>query len=267
MVPRRALTVYPLLVLPTHDTQFFLPAGQVPGALHALIGMAFLSALVLFAVTSWREAARRAREAILAEAGADTRALRPGKTVVHGEIVGEKGAPCVSVRIRQYGRDYKDRNQTRHKWTESARTVDAKPFTLRLGSGESIQVEPDPSVVLIEWLGKEERPCAVERTRVAEIHPGDRVYVEGELSPPLSAGAYRGGETGFTMRRTKAEPMIISADPLEKRHVARARGHKRWAAGLFLGFLLVNGVLLRSFWRGTLSGVVVPSASQYTKAT
>ena len=104
--------------------------------------------------------------------------------MVHGEVLGEAGTPCVSIRIQQSGREYKVKSQLRHKWTEWNRLVEAKPFELRLASGATLRVEPGEDVLLVDWLGKEARPSANERVRVAELRPHERVFIEGELVPP-----------------------------------------------------------------------------------
>jgi hypothetical protein len=247
-------------VFPLHDSDFYLASDHL-GAMRtaatvAVVGVLGFPALVATASTRWRAARARAREALLAEVGADARVLRPGKTVVHGEVLSDDGAPCVSVRIRQSGREYKLKDGMHHKWTEVDRAVETRPFTLRLASGETVRVEPDQDVLLVDWLGTEARPYMSERTRVAELRPHARVYVEGELIPPNRADAYRGGATTFTLRPRRGARMIVSVAPLEERHQAHARTESSWAAGFAAMFLLVHLVFFGSFWRAALFGKV-----------
>jgi hypothetical protein len=245
---------------PLHDTDFYLAPEQV-GVLGttltvALVGIIGLPMLLATALVRRRDALLRAREALAAEAGADTRVLRPGKTVVHGEVLGDAQLPCVSIRIRQSGRNYTVKNGTRHKWTETGRVVEARPFPLKLATGATVQVEPDQGVLLVDWLGTEARPGTTERIRVAELRPPTRVYVEGELIPPPRTDAYRGGDATFALRPRRDAPMLISVEPLEARHLARARRHGQWAIGLLVAVVFANVVLFGSFWRGSVMGSV-----------
>ena len=245
---------------PLHDTDFYLAPDQVgvlgttlTVALVGVIGLPLLLAMALI----WRRAALlHAREALAAEAGADTRVLRPGKTVVRGEVLGDAATPCVSVRIHQSGSEYSAKSGQRHKWTEFERVVEAKPFPLKLASGATVRVEPDQGVLLVDWLGTEARPGMTQRTRVAELRPRTRVYVDGQLVPPPRGDAYRGGDPTFTLRPRRDAPMVISVEPLEERHRAHARAHGQWAIGLLVAVVFVNVVLFGSFWRASALGSV-----------
>jgi hypothetical protein len=247
-------------VLPLHETDFYIAPDQISAfgttLTVALVGVIGLPALLATALLRRREAVLRAREALAAEAGADTRVLRTGKTVVHGEVLGEAGAPCVSIRIQQSGREYTVKSGKRHKWTEVERVVEAKPFTLRLASGATVHVEPDQDVLLVDWLGTEAHPQMTQRTRVAELRAHTHVFIDGELVAPPRGDAYRGGDPTFTLRPRRDAPMLISVEPLEQRHLARARGHGKWALGLALAFVLANVVLFGSFWRASALGRV-----------
>ena len=248
--------MYSEAVFPLHDSDFYIATNHMgamsTAATVAVVGVLGFPALVATAVLRWRAARARVREAVLAEVGADTRVLRPGKTVVHGEVLSDDGAPCVSIRIRQTGREYKLKDGLHHKWTERDRAVETRPFTLRLASGATVRVLPGDDVLLVDWLGTEARPHMDERTRVAELRPHARVYVEGELVPPERADAYRGGATTFTLRPRRGARMIVSVDPLEERHQAHARTEATCAAGFFATFLLVHLVFLASFWQAAL---------------
>jgi hypothetical protein len=252
--------VYPPRVLPLHDTDFYTAPDRasvlVSSLTVAFAGIIAIPALLAFAFARRRDALLHAAAEVAAEAGADTRALRPGRTVLHGEVLGEMGALCVSVRIEQAGRVYQVKSGLRHKWTEVSRVVEARPFTLRLASGEDVEVLPDNDVLLVDWLGVEERANRSHRVRVAELRPRAKVYVEGELVPPPPGDAYRGGRARFTMRAARGARLVVSVERLEERFQARARVHSIWTLGLAATLVLLHVVAFGWFWRASAFGDV-----------
>jgi len=214
---------------------------------------------LLLALARRHEARLHAAEAKAAEAGMDARVLRPGKTVLRGKVLGEGTAPVVSVCITQVGRDYKVKSSPRHKWTEVSRQVEAQPFTLCLASGENVRVEPAGDAFLVDRLETEEQPLSHERKRVARLRPGERVYVEGVLVAPLATGAYRStaGETAFTLRPVTGQRLLVSTEPLERRHEGHATLQTWWALALAACFAVVNLAAFGSFWRASFEGSIV----------
>jgi hypothetical protein len=114
-------------VLPWHETDFYTAPARasvaVTVATVALVGMVLLPGLILHALARMWAAMRMAKEAAAAEVGAESRVLRPGHTVLRGEVLGDGASPVVSIRIRQVGREYRVKNGVRHRWTEVDRQV------------------------------------------------------------------------------------------------------------------------------------------------
>jgi hypothetical protein len=248
-------------MIPWHDTAFYTPAAWGSDVSKSVwtavaVGLVGLPAMWVTAIARWRDAVLHAREAVLAEAGAETRALRPGKTVLRGRVLGDRDAdpPVVQVSIRQHGREYQTKQGQRHKWTEIDREVVTRPFTLRLVSGQEVRVEPDPSTFLVDHLYVVTSRKADWRTRVARVLAGEDVYVEGTLDAPRG-GAYRGAAEP-TLRPIRGGRMLISVEPLEKRHELRSRVHRTWAIVLLALLLLVDVGVFGSYWHARMSGKV-----------
>jgi hypothetical protein len=256
-------------VIPWQDTTYYASydtaSPGVAAVTVALVGIVGFFALVMVAIGLWRQAATRARAAKVAETEADKRALAPGYAIVHGEVETDDDQPAVTVRIHQFGREYNGKGGMRHRWTEFERQVDARPFFLRLASGEKVKVLPGDNVFLVDVLSSDPRPkrawssfqvapkplgvpFAPQRVRVAELSAKDSAYACGRLAPPTPAVAYRGGEENYTLHPPAGGKMLISAEPLEKRYASRARFHGGWAIALAAALLFANGVLFRAYW-------------------
>src|SRR5580698_10247314 len=124
-----------------HDTDFY--TGPDCASVGVSIFLAAIFGIALFPGLFALAARKQIRHALDVETGAGTRDLRPGMTVVRGVLTGDLEAPpVVRVHIRQTGRQYTVKSGVRHKWTETSREVEARPFSLRLDSGAVVHVEP-----------------------------------------------------------------------------------------------------------------------------
>ncbi len=260
-------------MIPWQDTAYYatydIASPTMSAVTAALVGVAGFVSLVIVAVGVWRQAAVRARAARIAETEAEKRTLAPGYAIVHGDVETGDDLPAVSVRIRQSGKEYADKGGMRHRWTEFERQVDARPFSLRLASGERVKVLPGNDVFLVDVLssdpiaGTGARPAPLgvpfspQRVRIAELTSKDSAYACGQLVPPLSATAYRGGEDCYTLHPPPGGKMLLSAEPLEQRYARRARFHGAWAFGLFAVLLVVNAGLLGGYWLELIWGRTV----------
>jgi hypothetical protein len=261
-------------VVPYLDTSDYATSGTASPASAAitvaLIGVAGFVSLLVLAIVLWRQAAARARAATVAETEAEKRKLSPGYAIVHGQVETGDALPAVSVRIRQGGRDYRVKNGWRHVWTEIDRQIDARPFVLRLVSGERVKVVPGNDVLLVDFLdvgtiepiasgdGQRAGPeVYVTRLRTASLSPNDFAYATGRLVPPVSAAAYRGGEEVYSLHPLPRDKMLISAEPLEERYARRADFHLRWTLACAAALLFANGVLFGTYWTELVSGRLV----------
>lgn len=255
---------YSFRVIPFEDTSYYTSAaiaGPTASAVTAaLVGLAGFISLLSVALGLMRYASTRAREAKIAEKEAETRKLSPGYAIVHGQVETGDALPAVSVRIRQTGREYAVKNGMRHVWTEVDRQVDARPFHLRLATGERVRVLPGDDVFLVDVLGIEPSPelrpvgaSALERVRTAQLAHPDYAYACGRLSAPLASSAYRSSEDGFTLHPWQGK-MLLSAEPLEERFARRARFHLGWVLGLVVGLLFTNAYVLGDYWLELLWG-------------
>jgi hypothetical protein len=246
------------------DTDYYTSGDELGATLGAVtasaIGVVGFVVLLLVALGLWRQARLRSRAAKAAEEGAGTRKLAPGWAVIQGTIETDDKAPAMRVVIRQTGVQYRVKNGLRHRWTESSRNVETRPFFLVLESGERVKVEPDEGAILVDLLGIESGDSQALRTRTAEIRARDTIYATGRLVAPIQADAYRSAEQTFTLRAGGPQRMLLSTEPLEERFVKRTSFHARWAAAFMLTLLLVNGVFLHSYWNKLFCGRVIEAS-------
>ncbi len=195
----------------------------------ALVGVALLTR------------ARKRAEARAAEATfKGDRPLEAGGAVLFGKVERAEGAEnAVRVEIDQHGTESRKSDELSHTWTETSRRVLVEPFYLRLASGERVRVEPGSDVFLVDEMDGCISVNQTTRTRYAELTPDKQVYASGELvraQDPESqkAEGYRGKPAGFVLRPSRGGKMLISAQPLGERFLARARFHGKWAAMILL---------------------------------
>jgi hypothetical protein len=215
-----------------------------PALATVAIALLLLSALALwlFCLAQWR-LAKRAAEDAKANFALQS-ALRDGARFVSGRVEYAEGEKiAIRVTVTQHGVEHRGKS-TSHTWTETDRTVEKRPFYLRLDSGERVRIDPvDAKVVLVDKLDKEHWVSKFERVRRAELDVGERAYAEGILRQkhdPESAGdGYRGAGTGWVLVPLRGK-IHVSTEGVAKRHVLRGRAFFR---ALFVLPLLVAGAL------------------------
>lgn len=209
--------------------------------------------------------ARQAREASASVSRADPSAA--GHTVLLGTVeTRDPERPAVTVTVRERGTETVTKNSYSYTWKEFDRHVEVEPFTLVLASGMRVRVEPDPDVFLVDKLVVSER--GNPRTRRASLDNGELAYVDGVLEqdwqPQTDASQVKDGNalyrdappTGFVMKNG-VERMLISTEPLSRRHRRRSDAHRLMAILVGLLFVLMNTVVLGSTHLVNLAGNVV----------
>lgn len=245
-------------MVPFEETSYYttpITAGPTLSLISvAAVGLVGFLSLLLVAIGLLREAAMRARAAKAAVTDAEKRRLEPGYAILHGQVETGDALPAVSVRIRQVGRQYSGKQGLRHVWTEIERQIDARPFFLRLASGERVKVVPANDVFLVDVLGVEsdgvELPMGLgppKRVHTAQLSNPDFAYACGRLTPPVAASAYRSAEDGYSLHPWRGK-MLLSAEPLEARYVRRARFHLGWVLACVAALLFTNGILFGGYW-------------------
>lgn len=182
--------------------------------------------------------------------------LTEGRVTLEGTVErdDESGAPTKPVafiEIKQKGESHEGSGAGAHTWTETSRVVDVKPFRITLDSGETVHVEADKRVkirkeeVNVQWIGSD------RRRHMAEIHPGERVTVEGHLTRKDQAeggSGYRGGRRDvFLLSSTDEAPITISTEPTAVEHLRRAGVDGGKAIVLAAWLAVVQGVFLREY--------------------
>lgn len=136
---------------------------------------------------------------------------------------------AVRVTIDQVGEEHHgSKGSVSHRWTETDRETEVRPFYLRHASGARVRVEPEHAeVLLVDALDQEHWTSTHTRRRRAVLSAGEHAIVEGELvrgPDPEDAGeGYRSSNVGWVLRPRDAT-INISAEDLGRRHALR-----RWA--------------------------------------
>jgi hypothetical protein len=218
------------------------PDDHLPGLVSAAVvfGLFLLlpAALAIWAAIRGRRLARLARQAD-ASFALDA-PLELGPAVLCGTVELGPGEPvAVRVEIDQLGSEQREKQAWSHVWTERHRTLTHAPFYLRDLRGQTIRVEPDDELLLIDTPDGTRTLGHTARIRIVELSPGEQIYAAGELvraRDPLKAG-YRGQGEALVLRRSSGERLTLSTDPLGKRFHSRARIYNRFA--LLLGAFAV----------------------------
>jgi hypothetical protein len=162
--------------------------------------------------------------------------LSPGaRRVVRGRVdVDGDDDVAVRVDIEQTVKNFTNKGNRWHTWTEIGRRVEARPFYLESPGGEPVYVEPDVRAFVVDDIESTypiDRP--LRRIRVADVRRGETYYAYGDLARgphPRARSAYRDG-TGWILRVPRGDRMILATSVLRDRYGARAR------------FLLVTALL------------------------
>lgn len=219
--------------------------------LHLPYGLMFVAA----AFFAWFH-----RRNALVERGFDPRSpLRDGPGVVFGTVEAEPGwqGPLVRVDIHQAGREWQNKGQWGHSWTETQRNVNTRPFAIVRDDGVRVMVEPSPNVIVRDRHDKIIRHNYMSRTRVAEITAGERVHVTGVVAGAAQnayAGAYRASVGTPVVRPPSVGRMVISAEAPGDTSLARMRFHRNWAIALVVLFTFAVSVIMPTFEVLSLTG-------------
>jgi hypothetical protein len=222
------------------------------------IGVGVLGALLVLALV--RRGVHRRREKLAHKAALrQGESLHLGPSVLAGVVVDDGEGDAVVVEIDQLGREYKTKSGWSHQWSEARRSVEVKPFYVARANGERVRVEPDAEVFLIDKLDVTVRTGHTQRVRRARLSPGEHVFILGDMvrAPDPKLGGYREAAEGWVLRPPRGERMLVSTEPLEDRHQARAKVWRNLAliGGAFL--LLWHGLLFVDVHAKRISGQVV----------
>lgn len=222
------------------------------------VGFGVLGTLLVLAVV--RSGVHRRREKLAHQASLKQgESLHLGPSVLAGVVADEGEGDAVVVEIDQHGREYKTKSGWSHQWSEVRRTVEVKPFYVVRTNGERVRVEPDSKVFLIDKLDVTERTGHEQRIRRARLSPGEHVFILGEMvrAPDPKLGGYREAAEGWVLRPPRGERMLVSTEPLEDRHRARARiwFHLAWIGAALL--LAWHGLLFADVHAKALFGHVI----------
>lgn len=193
-------------------------------------GLVFAVVLTVAAtLLSWhRQRAQLARESVRSD-----KPMIAGPAVIAGTVSIDDGAPyAVRVEISQHGKEWQNKGAWYTTWKETSRRVESRPFHLVTARGASLRVEPGQDVFLVDALDREQHPTHEERILAAELSQGERVTLSGLMvwahDPSVAPVSYRAqAGKALVLRPPRAEPMLISSEPLEERHLRHAKVHKR----------------------------------------
>jgi hypothetical protein len=195
---------------------------------HIVVPLAL--ATLAFARATYARSAARVGD----EAGSASDPLATGPAVVRGPVEYAQGeSAAVRVEITQHGVERVDKNNVlRHSWTEIDRTIRVRPFYVNDPRGR-VRVEPDARAMLVDDLDETRTTGADTRVRVAELSPGEHVYVIGHLrsgATPRGGGAYRESAMAPVLEPPRRGRMLVSSKPLGDRFREAARRESRWGA-------------------------------------
>ena len=224
-------------------------------------GVGILTLLLLVSVASLIRNRLRAR---MADASFEpTAQLRPGESVVSGVVeLSAEAAHAVRVEVDQAGDESESSGTWSHTWKEVDRRVKVAPFYVRHVSGLRLRVEPGREVLLVDELDATVQIELTERTRIAELTPGEHVMVHGRLvvgsDPYAQTEGYRGGPAeALVLRPVGSKPMMMSTEALG----SRFRRHARAAAWSTLTVAIAMAVfagLTATYQVSMFTGRVVP---------
>lgn len=171
--------------------------------------------------------------------------LDPGLAVFHGPVEYAQGSTCaVRVEIEQQGAEHVDKGGViRHSWREVDRTIQAQPFYVDDARGR-VRVEPNARTMLVDDLDVTQDKSRETRVRVAELSPGEVVYVLGHLRSGIApgGGAYRESAMAPVLEPPRRGRMLVSSKPLGTIYREAASRESRW--GLLVVALAVAAFLL-----------------------
>ena len=199
--------------------------------------------------------------------------LADGSAIVFGVVEGEagEGGPAVVITIHQRGTEEHVEGTTTQHWKETHRESNARPFYVRRDDGSRVRVEPDERVVVHDaLLGVVRGSVKDQRSRVAEVRPGEQVHVSGELAgagrstgdlrasdrklTAARGGVYRTVAVEPVLRPPRFAPMVISSEPPGDTEKKRMRFHAWCAVGLAAVLAFAGAVVVRDYLFLVLDG-------------
>ena len=212
----------------------------------------FIGAALVAAILWWR-----------ARSQANTAHMVGARTIVHGRVERDDDAkPPVRLEIVQAGTETPTKNGYTHRWSETTRTLSVRPFYLRTENGDTVRVEPNSQVMLVDGLDETAR-SGWSRRLVAELTAGEDAFVVGHLErdfdprmQPNDGTGYRSATSAYVLRPPAGGRMLVSTEPLAARFLRRAKFHGRWALAILL-VGVVNQVWFVPFFHRAISGVEV----------
>ncbi|MCC6994158.1 MAG: hypothetical protein IT370_05970 [Deltaproteobacteria bacterium] len=241
-------------------SHFDVCPGQVSASSSG--ALALLCIATLAGMLAWSVLRMRAfhRQAASEESVDPDGPLRAGPFVLVGTVEVEDGATPVTIRIEQVGKEWKHKSSWSHSWRETRRWMDVRPFVVRRDDGTTVKVEPGPRVVLHDTLSRFEHSSTITktRTRIAEVKPGDRIYVAGELVDIRvhgGGGVYREAPRMPRLIPASTGPMVVSTEAPggTARRLGRVHRLSSFAVGVVLAFQLV--IVLFPYLAQHLTGV------------
>jgi hypothetical protein len=225
--PRPALAALADRVIEGEDR---VSAPTSAGIAYGVLGLGLGLVILLFvdAAIRQRKLAAKARASVSKEPP-----LRKGHVVLSGVVAADDDQPPVRVTITQQGKEWSVKGGWAHSWTEIDRRVEVRPFRLVLPSGASVPVDAGDDVFLVDGLDRIVFLHGLRRTRTAELSVGEPAVVSGVLRSRSGghamATAYRGGGAQLVVRPPARGKLLVSTEPLEQRHLDRARHYRQWA--------------------------------------
>ncbi|HEY4057843.1 MAG TPA: hypothetical protein VGM39_14615 [Kofleriaceae bacterium] len=221
--------------------------------------------LVGVIIIAFMRARRRSELAQAAEAsvGDKSPALAEGDNVVLSGVVRHiEDKVAVRVTIDQEGSQRTYRGSTTHSWVEKSRKVEVATFKLELPSGEAILVHPSKNVELVDALDKKFNHNKYQRTWVAELADGEKIFARGRLERSDvadPAAAYRDVNWGWALQPSSTGKMLLSSEPMGHGLRSRASFHRKM--GLFaIGLLCALQATLGLFYARAAVGTVQPGS-------
>jgi len=189
----------------------------------------------------------------------------PGLITITGKVAYASDANvAVRLEITQEGKEEESSGQWSQTWTETDRNITVAPFELELEDGKRLRVEPTRNVLFTDAFNKKVLVNRTTRVRTAELEPGERIWVDGELVPmldPSQPQGYRGSGTVLVLKDSARNRMRISSERLDAPHDKNAHWWLLVGLGCLLGSAIfqvsLSGYYLRAWYGGTNNATVV----------
>lgn len=244
------------------------PPDQTSVLASGIAASLMLGSLAVLFVVSLVSALRAARAARVLE-HPDVAPSVGSEGVVVGVVEPAAGDtdPCAPVQLhvrQQIVGTTRRGGQRVAKWSGPIGPVLARPFRLRLASGESISVQPGADARLIDAFDDHEVVSKTERVRKAALEVGEEARVFGTLKEIDVAGAgYRGRGRELALVSPRAGPMLLSTQNELSRGFRKSRSVYGWVAlGLALLLAFDAWMICSDFVLLTMRGRTVEAPVQ-----